>query len=147
MDTAERAGRHTTSPDKLGRWRFILREEAQAFFDAPAMEELRMGHSILSPAQFKLALAEGTIEILLLPHHGAALVTFGEAEEGKCLHILTTTGKMEYANAGLRAIEAAAKARQCRVVMSVGRPGWKHLAEFRGYAVTHTILMKKVLHD
>lgn len=146
MDTSARTERDTKA-DKLNRWRFITKDEAVAFIDAPAMEELRKGHSILSVEQFKTALQEGAIEVLMLPHHGAALVTFGECEEGKCLHILTTTGQMEHANAGLRGIETAARSRGCRVVMSVGRAGWSHLANFRGYTVTPAIIMKKVLHD
>lgn len=146
MDTQTRTNGRATA-DKLNRWRFLTREEAVVFVEAPAMEELRRGHSILSVQQFRLALEEGAIEVLMLPHHGAALVAFGECEEGKCLHILTTTGQMEHANAGLRGIEAAAKARDCKVVMSVGRAGWTSLARFRGYTVTPSIIMKKVLHD
>lgn len=141
------AARPATTADKLNRWRFISKDEALIFIEAPAMEELRKGHSILSTEQFKFALQEGAIEVLMLPHHGAALVAFGECEEGKCLNILTTTGQMAHANAGLRGIEAAARSRDCRVVMSVARAGWTSLAKFRGYTVTPTILMKKVLND
>lgn len=136
-----------TTADKLDRWRFLNPDEAASFFDAPAMDELRTGHALLTPEQFKIALAHGDLEVLLLPHHGAALVMFGECTEGKALNILTATGKLEHGNAGLRAIEAAAKARGARVVMSVGRAGWKHIAQFRGYTVEPCILMKKVLHD
>lgn len=52
---------------------------------------------------------------------------------------------MDTAKEGLAAIERGAKARGAKVVISVGRFGWRSLVKQAGYVVTPSILMVKVL--
>lgn len=110
------------------------------------MDALRIGHGLLSREQFEGALVNGELEVLLLPHGCAALVGWGECEDGKTLNIMTTIGREEHADIGLMAIEYAGMQRGAKVVISVGRRGWKPLAQRHQYEVTECILMRKKLN-
>jgi hypothetical protein len=109
------------------------------------LEQLRTGHGLLSWEQFRNAILMHDIDVWALPFNQYALVAWGDSLEGRTLNILTTVGTMEYAAAGLAAIEKLAKQYGAAVVMSVGRVGWTDLVRDAGYTVTPTILMKKVL--
>jgi len=109
---------------------------------------LRVGHGLLSKEQFVKALRNGDIEIWTLPHGAFALIGWGVCEHGETCNILTVTGESDIAaESGLLAIEAMARKRGARMVISVGRPGWKPLVEKHGYTVQRKILMKKVLES
>jgi hypothetical protein len=110
------------------------------------MEALRRGHGLLSIEQYEAALVNGELEVLLLPHGCAALIGFGECEDGRTLNIMTTVGREEHADIGLMAIEHAAMQRGAKVVISVGRRGWKGLAQRHQYSVQDCILMRKKLN-
>lgn len=110
------------------------------------MDALRIGHGILSQEQFEGALVNGELEVLLLPHGCAALIGWGECEEGRTLNIMTTVGAEQHSDVGLMAIEYAAMQRGAKVVISVGRRGWKQLALRHGYQVQECILMRKRLN-
>ena len=109
------------------------------------LESLRVGHGLLSRAQFHRAIQMGDMDVWQLPNNCYALTQFGESIHGKALNILTTVGAMEHALAALSAIEMIAKRNECSVVLSVGRPGWEAVAKEAGYEVKKTILMRKTL--
>jgi hypothetical protein len=113
---------------------------------AVEMDALRIGHGLLDRAQFENALVNGDLEVILLPYGCAALVGWGECEDGKTLNIMTTVGREEHADIGLMAIEHAGIQRGAQVVISVGRRGWKMLAQRHGYEVQECILMRKKLN-
>lgn len=110
------------------------------------MEALRIGHGLLSREQFQAALVNGDLEVLLLPHGCAALISWGECEDGRTLNIMTTVGREEHADIGLMAIEHAGMQKGAQVVISVGRRGWKPLAQRHQYEVQDCILMRKKLN-
>lgn len=110
------------------------------------LEQLRLGHGILSREQFEAALLAGDMEVWSLPFSQYALMAWGACAEGKVANILTTVGSMAYAAAGLAAIERVAKDSGANVVMSVGRVAWTRLVQEAGYEVSPAIIMKKVLH-
>ena len=113
-----------------------------------AVEKLRVGHGLLSRQQFIRALSTGELEVWTLPAGAYALIGWGTCEHGETCNILTVTGESEAAHeSGLLTIEAIARKRGARVVISVGRPGWKSLVERHGYTVQRKILMKKVLES
>lgn len=128
-------------------WRWLTNSEAflAARRSAIEMEAMRVGHGLLDRTQFEDALVNGELEVLLLPYGCAALVGWGECEDGKTLNIMTTVGREEHADVGLMAIEYAAAQRGAKVVISVGRRGWKGLAQRHGYQVQECILMRKKL--
>lgn len=109
------------------------------------LEDLRIGHGLLTREQFAKELRDGNLIMLALPRSCYALVSIGSCEVGLAVNILTTTGNAKYALEGLLAIERFARDRQAKMVISVGRPGWTKLAESQGYSVQRTIIMKKVL--
>lgn len=121
------------------------RQETAAAITADELEQLRLGHGLLSPQQFRNALLMHDIEIWPLPHRQFALMAWGDSADGRVANILTTVGSMEHAADGLREIEYLAKTWGARAVMSVGRPGWTRLVQDMGYTVAPCILMKKVL--
>lgn len=120
-------------------------EQAPAAITADELEQLRLGHGLLSPQQFRNAILMHDIEVWSLPHRQFALMTWGDSEDGRVANILTTLGSIDHAADGLREIEYLAKVYGARVVMSVGRPGWRNMVEDMGYTVSPCILMKKVL--
>lgn len=109
------------------------------------IEALRIGHGILDREQFLRCLYTGEFECWQLPHDQFALVSWGQHKSGPALNILTTVGSIEHAKEGLAAIERGAKARGAKVVISVGRLGWRSLVKHAGYTVEPCILMTKVL--
>ncbi len=114
------------------------------------VEPLRVGHGLLSKEQFVRLLMDRTFEIWRLPYGAYALISWGECEHGKTCNIMTTCGdatNAEHVDAGMKAIEKIARDRGARMVISVGRPGYKAVALNNGYTVQPCILMKKVLTD
>lgn len=115
------------------------------------IEPLRIGHGLLSKEQFLKMLMDGTFEIWRLPHNAYALISWGECEHGTTCNIMTTCGNdandLRIVNDGMEAIERIARERGARVIISVGRPGYKRAALNRGYIVQPCILMKKVLES
>ena len=109
------------------------------------LEQLRLGHNLLSHEQFCEALSKGYIWVLALPHDGAALVQWDDSRYGKTFNILTVCGTIEHFEESYEALEAAAKANGANVIISVGRSAYKKLMQTQGYEVEPCILMKKVL--
>jgi hypothetical protein len=142
--TELRTGAAANASNKLA-WRWLTNSEAflAARRSAIEMEAMRVGHGLLT--QFEGALVNGELEVLLLPHGCAALIGWGECEDGKTLNIMTTVGREEHSDIGLMAIEYAGAQRGAKVVISVGRKGWKGLAQRHGYQVQDCILMRKKL--
>lgn len=128
-------------------WRWLTNVEAllAVRHGAFEMEALRAGHALLSREQFQEALIGTELEVLALPNNCAALIAWGECADGRVLNILTTVGSERHADLALMCIEAAAKERGAKVVMSVGRRGWSALAKRHSYIVNDCILMRKNL--
>lgn len=121
-------------------------EQTAATNELDIIEALRIGHGLLSRQQFLDSLASNDLEVWALPFNQYALMAWGVSEHGKTANILTTVGSMQYAAAGLAAIEKLAKQNGAAVVISVGQVGWTDLVKDAGYSVQRTILMKKVLN-
>lgn len=125
-------------------------KEAKTHELKAVVEPLRIGHGLLSREQFLHMLMDGTFEIWRLPHNSYALISWGECEHGKTCNIMTTHATIENTQTiedGMAAIERIARERGARVVITVGRPGYKRVALNRGYTVTPCVLMKKVLES
>jgi len=111
-------------------------------------ENLRVGHGLLSQQQFIQAIGNGDMEIWALPAGAYALIAWGTCEHGETCNILTVTGESDKAaESGLQAIEDVARKRGARVIITVGRPGWKPLLASHGYMIVKKILAKKVLES
>lgn len=129
------------------RWKWLSSAAATALARAqhPTLEQLRIGHNLLSHEQFCEELKKGYIEVLALPHDGAVLVNWGESRFGKVFNILTVCGLIENFEESYDAVEDAAREAGAAVIMSVGRAAYKKLMQVRGYEVDPCIFMKKVL--
>ncbi len=109
------------------------------------LEELRVGHGLLSREQFLRELHHGNIEVWALGNDCFALMTWGESVHGKVANILTTVGRMSDAAVAMGNFERLAKEQGAAAVMSVGRPGWTDTVKTLGYDVVPCILMRKIL--
>lgn len=147
METTMATGSSVSAQTRKLTYRWLTDSEAleAAIRGAIEMEAMRQGVGLLSQEQFQQGLANKEIEVLLLPHNCACLVSFGECEQGKVLNVLTVTGDLRYASEGIIAIEQAALQRGANVVMSVGHMGWYKFAQIHGYNVKKVMLMRKDL--
>lgn len=111
------------------------------------LEALRHGHGLLSREVFTHALQLGEMEVLLLSGGFAALVTWGECEDGLTMNVLTVTGTLDQAKEAFGALELAARHSEAAQIISIGHPGWQRLVEALGYQTDLRLCMRKLLHD
>src|SRR6185436_11087872 len=95
-------------------------EAAQLASDAHAVTEaLRRGHGLLNREVFANALRFCEMEVLLLPGGFAALVTWGECEDGFTMNVLTVTGTLAQARGAFELLECAARHAEAQQIISV----------------------------
>jgi hypothetical protein len=122
-----------------------IRDHTTAYKLTDAAESLRLGHGILSKAQFLFAIQSGELEIWQLPEGSLALIGWGTCEQGETCNIMTVTGDASHGSVGLEAIEKIAKMRGAKMIITIARMGWKQLLQDNGYEITPKVLAKKVL--
>jgi hypothetical protein len=122
-----------------------IRDHTTAHKLTDVAENLRLGHGILSKAQFLIAVQSGELEIWQLPEGSYALIGWGQCEQGETCNIMTVTGDASNGSVGLEAIEKIAKTRGAKMIITVARMGWKQLLQDNGYEITPKVLAKKVL--
>lgn len=137
---------HTTTANKLD---YLWISPAQALLPKHAvlLERLRLGYGLLDQLSFRRAIRSQAMHILAIRNNCAALIAFGECEDGAALNILTLAGTLEGWKDALPIVEKAARASNVNVVMSVCELGWKRVALANGYQVRHKLFVRKVLHD
>lgn len=122
-----------------------IRDHTAAHKLTDVAENLRLGHGILSKAQFLVAIQSGELEIWELPEGSHALIGWGTCEEGETCNIMTVTGDASHGSVGLQAIEVGARVRGAKMIITIARVGWKQLLSDSGYEITPKVLAKKVL--
>jgi hypothetical protein len=122
-----------------------IRDHTTAHKLTDVAENLRLGHGILSKAQFLIAVQSGELEIWQLPKGSYALIGWGQCEQGETCNIMTVTCDARNGSVGLEAIEKIAKTRGAKMIITVARMGWKRLLQDNGYEITPKVLAKKVL--
>lgn len=137
----------SASVKPIPTWRWLSFDEAaQLAADAHAVTEaLRLGHGLLNREVFTNALRFGEMEVLLLPGGFAALVTWGECDDGFTMNVLTVTGRMDQAREAFEVLERVARHSEAQQIISIGHPGWRRLVESIGYTTHTRLCMRKLL--
>lgn len=109
------------------------------------MEQLRLGHGMLTSEQFVKFLASGELRVIVFKSTAACLVTLGESVEGVVLNILTVNGDMKSCEAAMPHLETAAREAGAVLIISVGAVGWGRVLARQGYTSEKRLIMRKEL--
>lgn len=128
-------------------WRWLDHDQAGDLADAgaPVTEALRAGQGLMTCEAFARALRAGSMEVLLLPGHMAALITWGMCPDGLTMNVLTVTGSVGAAREAFIQLELAARHSEAKQIISIGHPGWRRLVESIGYETNPRLFMRKLL--
>lgn len=101
------------------------------------------GLEFLSREQLVAQLESGSIEIWRLSSRGWALLEFLDTKYGKTMNILTIVGGQAQWQRGVAALETIAKEQGCKLIYSVGYPGWIRLLRKHGWQTRLMMRMTK----
>lgn len=103
------------------------------------------GFDFFTREQMLEAIASEIFHIFQLSAGAWALIEFVDTRYGKTMNILTVTGSRDHWEDGWHAIEKIARKTECKVIYSVGHPGWKSFMESHGFTTEPMLKMMKVL--